>query len=166
MSDAFVQVPVDSTGKKIDQESLSVGAHTVHRQRINLSDPVTADGHARVKNVPPASSDYGVTMREAPAGLQEAVININTATDHDLVAGVSGQVIKIWKLFFRANGDLTVTIKDGATALTGAMDFAQGGSFTLPKDTDPWFTLAANSPFRLTVAQAVQLSGRVYYTQG
>lgn len=49
MSDASVQVPADSTGKKIDAEQLAVGGQTVVRQRINISDPVTDVGHVWVK---------------------------------------------------------------------------------------------------------------------
>ncbi|MDP3598608.1 MAG: hypothetical protein Q8S75_16605, partial [Nitrospirota bacterium] len=138
----------------------------VIRQRVNISDPVTDVGNARVKNQVPAATDYGLTVRQAPSGILEAVINVATAADHDIVAAVAGQVIKVWKLALWSNGDQTLTIKDGATALAGAMDFAQGGKLVLPKDADPWFTLSVNSPFRLTITQAAQLSGRVYYTQG
>jgi hypothetical protein len=34
MADGLVQVPADSTGKKIDTSELTVGANTVERQRM------------------------------------------------------------------------------------------------------------------------------------
>lgn len=166
--DAYFQEPSDAgnTGKKVDLESLSVGGQTVHRPRLNISDPTTPGGHSRVKNATPDATDYGLTVRQAPSGLLEAVINFSTSGDHDVIAAVAGQVIKIWKLWLWSADDQALTIKDGATALAGAVDLAQGGQVLLPKDSDPWFTLSTNSPFRLTTAQAIQLSGRVYYTQG
>lgn len=38
MADSYVQVPADSTGKKIDAASMDVGANTVMRQRIVIGD--------------------------------------------------------------------------------------------------------------------------------
>lgn len=38
MSDALVQVPADSLGKKIDAEQLTVSGQSVLRQRVVLSD--------------------------------------------------------------------------------------------------------------------------------
>lgn len=49
MADQFVQVPADSTGKKIDTSELTVGANTVERQRIVVGDPTTATSLAAVK---------------------------------------------------------------------------------------------------------------------
>ena len=49
MADQFVQVPADSTGKKIDTSELTVGANTVERQRIVVGDPTSATALAAVK---------------------------------------------------------------------------------------------------------------------
>lgn len=166
MADDYVQVPPNSTGAKIDQERVLVGANQVMRQRMVQSDPTDAAGHARVKNAPPAAGDYGVVTRAAPSGLQEAVINVASAGDHNVIAAVTGQVITIWRLLLWSNGDNQLSIRDGATPLMGAMDLAQGAEVLLPKDADPWFTLGVNSPFNLNTTQAAQLSGRVYYKQG
>ena len=38
MADGLIQVPADSTGKKVDASSLDVGANTVYRQRITIGD--------------------------------------------------------------------------------------------------------------------------------
>lgn len=168
MGNAFYQQPSEAgnTGKRVDLEDIVVNGQTVHRHRVNISDPTTPDGHARIKNAPPAATDYGLTVRQAPSGLQEAVINFATSGDHNVVAAVAGQVIKVWRLFLWSNGDQALSIRDGATPLVGAIDLAQGGQVLLSKESDPWFTCSTNSPFNLNTAQAVQLSGRVYYTQG
>lgn len=63
MADQFVQVAADSVGKKIDASELSVGANTVERQRINISDPTTAAAHASVLNAAPAGTEYGLSVR-------------------------------------------------------------------------------------------------------
>jgi hypothetical protein len=49
MTDAFIQVAPDSTGKKVDNEELTVGANTVERQRIEVAGAAAAE-IARVVN--------------------------------------------------------------------------------------------------------------------
>lgn len=70
MADGFTQVAPDSTGDKIDTSEITVGANTVQRQRINITDPVTAAALAKVLNADPASSDYGLVVRNLPSGIQ------------------------------------------------------------------------------------------------
>lgn len=48
MSDSFVQVAPDSTGKKIDTSQLVDGANTVERQRVVLGDDIDVNMLARV----------------------------------------------------------------------------------------------------------------------
>ena len=43
MADGIVQVSPNSTGPKIDNSELTVGANTVERQRVNISDPTAAN---------------------------------------------------------------------------------------------------------------------------
>lgn len=71
MADAIVQVAPDSTGKMVDNSSLTVGANTVYRQRLNIADPTTAAGLAVVINTTPTGSEYGLAVRltgPLPAG--------------------------------------------------------------------------------------------------
>jgi hypothetical protein len=57
MADGIIQLPLDSTGKKLDTSELTVGANTVERQRVVVADPTTAanfqavnsDGTANVR---------------------------------------------------------------------------------------------------------------------
>lgn len=45
MADAYVQLPPDGAGKKVDTFELQVGGSTVERQRVLVSDPVPAGPH-------------------------------------------------------------------------------------------------------------------------
>ena len=64
MADAVVQVPPDSSGKMLDQESLTVGANTVHRQRQQIAGALAAE-IARVMNSAPAGTEYGLVVRQS-----------------------------------------------------------------------------------------------------
>jgi len=48
MSDAYVQVLPDSTGKLIDTSELTVDGNTVERQRMVIADPTQASNLAEV----------------------------------------------------------------------------------------------------------------------
>ena len=48
--DGYVQVAPDSSGKKIDNSVVTVGGNTAYRERVNVADPVEADGLARVQD--------------------------------------------------------------------------------------------------------------------
>lgn len=50
MADGLIQVPPDSTGKKVDAASLDVGANSVIRQRIILADNSATAAYATVTN--------------------------------------------------------------------------------------------------------------------
>ena len=43
MSDSFIQVPTDAGGKKVDAETLVIGANTVQRQRVQLTGASATD---------------------------------------------------------------------------------------------------------------------------
>lgn len=62
--DSFVQVAPDVPGgNKLDTSKVTVGANDVHRERVNISDPTDPAAHQAVKNVSPASGDYGAAVR-------------------------------------------------------------------------------------------------------
>lgn len=65
MSDSFVQVPVDSTGKKIDSEQLVVGANAVERQRAEIAG-AGATEIAVVKGAAPTNAAMGLGVRQIP----------------------------------------------------------------------------------------------------
>lgn len=68
MADGYIQVAPDSTGKKVDNESLTVGANTVLRQRVQVAGAADVE-IARVMNSDPFSTTYGLATRTYLAGL-------------------------------------------------------------------------------------------------
>ena len=59
MSDSFVQLPPDGSGKKLDSELLAGGNH---RERLQIAGALLAE-IARVINTDPAGTDYGLLVR-------------------------------------------------------------------------------------------------------
>lgn len=156
-----IQVPPDSTGKLVD----TVSVNGAERQIAVLGDPATAGAQAKILNGPPASTDYGLVTRRAPKGLTLAAFNFASMVDQDLTPAVAGKVSKIWKLWLVVDGDTSISIKDGATVKLGPFNYAQGGIIEWPMDDEPWFITTANTPFRLTLSQAIQCGGIIGYTQ-
>jgi hypothetical protein len=68
MADGFVQVAPDSTGKKIDNTELTVGANTVERQRVNIADPTSATAIAGVTAGGALKTDASATTQPISAG--------------------------------------------------------------------------------------------------
>lgn len=168
MADAIVVVPPTPSpaGPNIDNTSITVSGQTVMRQRGNISSPSDPNGHAEVRAATPGATDYGMVTRIAPNGLTAIVIDTAASGLLTLIAGVAGKTVKLWKLYLRANGATTVTVKDSTPAnLMGAMDFADGGDLLLPKDPDPWLTTAVGQGLQLNNSNAVQLSGVALVTQ-
>ena len=98
--------------------------------------------------------------------LSGAAINFVASGDNTLVAGVAGQIITVYQIFFVVSAAATLTFKDGATALTGAMSFTANGSLTFAFDTSPWFSTSPGNSFVLTqTTTTAQVSGRIYYSQ-
>lgn len=80
-----------------------------------------------------------------------------------IIAGVGGQIIRVFRIFAIAASSVTMTPKDGAsTGFTGPLTL---GSFALDFDAEPWFVGTAGNAFVLNLGAGVQVSGRVYYTQ-
>lgn len=93
-------------------------------------------------------------------------INAASSGDNTLIAAVVGQTIRVHKLFFIASGTVNIKFKDGAGSdLTPAMPLYAGGGVTLDFDGDPWFVTTAGNAFVLYLSAAVQISGRIYYSQ-
>lgn len=97
--------------------------------------------------------------------LAEAKIDFSGVGDNVLIAGVALQTIRVFRLFFVVGADMSLTFKDAATALTGAIPMLANGSFILDFQGDPWFTTAAGDDFILNASVGGQVSGRIYYTQ-
>ena len=91
MSDSYVQVQPDSSGKKVDTSELAVGTATVERQRIVMADGSTAEAIAPVTRDDPDSRDYGLVVRIAPGGS-----DFNTT--HDLLVQILDKLDQLVEL--------------------------------------------------------------------
>ena len=64
MSDAFIRLPLDGPGKRIDAEDLTVASLLVHRERMQIAGAIAAE-IARVVDTDPAATDHGLVVRES-----------------------------------------------------------------------------------------------------
>lgn len=139
---------------------LKVGLYT---QLDSTNDSVTAaQGNAGSAT----SGWYTRFARPSTSGLTEAAINAAASGDNTIVAAVAAQTVRVMKLFLTVAQACTLTFKSGAgTSLTGAITLSAGASIVLDLDGEPWFTTGSGSAFVINLSAAVQMSGRIYYTQ-
>src|SRR3989304_1161252 len=80
MTNQFIQLPADSTGKKVDTEELTVGANTVQRERMQIAGSTEVQV-ASILNASP-STEYGLVVRNIPSGTQtiSGTITANAGT--------------------------------------------------------------------------------------
>ena len=106
----------------------------------------------------------GVQLQPGDSGpLQSALISSTYGTI-TAIAGVTGSVIKVYKLFLVVTGAVTITFEDGSTALSGAMALSANGAITLDLDGQPWFPCSVGNAFNIIQSATTQVSGTVYYT--
>ncbi len=99
------------------------------------------------------------------AALSSAKIDLNAAGQTALIAGVNGQVIRVYRLVFSVSVDTTVKLQDGNTDLTGFLTLKSGSGLTLDFDGEPWFTGTAGNALNINQSAGAQISGRIYYKQ-
>lgn len=75
-NDGFIQVAPDGAGKKMDTSEIVVGANTVERERIVLSDDADPAGLAPTRAVAPAATDYGTHVRHVPRNTEGDVVAV------------------------------------------------------------------------------------------
>jgi len=94
-----------------------------------------------------------------------AAINIASSGANEIIAAVSNMCIRITAIFFTVAGDVDVTLKEGSTAISGAMDFGaasepRGMVATLNKCP---LSLKSNTALNIVLSGDVQVSGSVLY---
>jgi hypothetical protein len=98
--------------------------------------------------------------------LLELPIDTALAGDNVLVPGISGKVIRIFRLFIVCDAAVIVTFKDGAaTALTGAMSMTANGSIVFDETDAHWFATSVSNDFIANLSAPVGIRGRIYFTQ-
>lgn len=94
-----------------------------------------------------------------------STINIATSGNSTIIAAITGRKINITSFLFTAGGEVNVTLKDGASALTGAMDFggtSEPRGMVASLDGEA-LKLSVSSAFVITLSANVQLSGLACY---
>lgn len=93
----------------------------------------------------------------------EAVIDFSNTGDNAVVSGSANQTIRVFRLFFVSSDATIITLKNGSTALTGAMTLSAGGAFVLDYQCEPWFRTTAGNGFIISQTGTAQISGRIYH---
>lgn len=94
---------------------------------------------------------------------QHAAISIASSGDNTVIVAVSGKRISIYGLDLYCGTATAVTLKDGSTALTGAMTVS---AYSLPLKSAPaYWILTSGNAFVINLGAANQCSGAVWYSQ-
>jgi hypothetical protein len=97
--------------------------------------------------------------------LLQLQINFVANGDNTIIAGVSGQIIRVWKLWFISSIASNIQFKNGTVGISGPAAFAASEGMVLDFDTKPWATCSSGSDFVMNQDGGAQVSGTVYYTQ-
>lgn len=98
---------------------------------------------------------------------KKAVINVEGAATHEIVAAVAGKKISVRSYAFTVAGDTNITWLSGATAISGPMDF---GGADEPRGIShspgnyPLETTAGEA-LKITSSAAILISGHLTYTE-
>jgi len=95
-----------------------------------------------------------------------APINAALTGDNTLITAVAGKTIHVVDMFLVAAGTTSLTFKDGAAALTGAIPMVANGSLILRENLNSeWFatTNPANNFVMNSSGVTVQVSGIIHY---
>lgn len=170
MSDTFTELYPSKGGDKIDQEGVTVGGVPVKRQRIQIAGAADVE-IARVKNVGPSLTDYGVVTRPIPSSTPAvtATWDAGTPVPTNLVIDCLGYNT----VLVHHDGASAVTI--GIISIEGTEDgvnwhIARGfgnalldviANLIFPLSTDPNIITVVASPFtqvRLRLLSAIDAS--------
>ena len=112
--------------------------------------------------------DYPMRADLSPSGPNIVQASFSAATSADIVAAVAGKVIRVYGMDLSSAGTVTITVKDGTTALEGARTLAAGTPWTPrhPIPGRPAYQTTAGNAFVGTFGGAVQISGSVWYSVG
>jgi hypothetical protein len=95
----------------------------------------------------------------------QSPINLSASGDNIVIAGVSGQLIKVLQFLLVAGGATTLTLKSGASLISGPMSLEAGGTLILPYSSVPIQTISAGDPFIINSSAAVSVGGIISFTQ-
>jgi hypothetical protein len=98
---------------------------------------------------------------QSQTALLSKAIDTASSGAQTLIAGVNGQIIRVFKLYVVAAGSVTLEFLDGSNELAGAASLIVGEPLVLPLDGFPWFTTSPGNAFVGTLGGSVQVGGVV-----
>lgn len=133
MADSNIQVPADSTGKKVDTSQITVAGQSVERQRIVIASDTISDGVALVLGSTPAFTDKGLVVRNIPSGTQDITGAVSLAAGTQVIGSInniSATVTVAGTIFLGASTANFGTLNNvSATVIVaGAISLAAGTS--------------------------------------
>jgi hypothetical protein len=103
---------------------------------------------------------------ETAGRLISSVVSVSSSGNNVLIAGVTNQTIRVYRLMLVLASSNTLTFQDGSsTALTGALALNAGATIVLDFEGEPWFITSTGNGFVLNLSSANAVSGNIYYTQ-
>lgn len=121
-----------------------------------MSTPLTldvVDGTGNPQNIP-----------LLPGVLSEAAIDISSSGDNTIVAGVTAQTVKLYRLVLMMSAAVTVLIKDGASTTLMKVPSNQL-QLVLDLSTHPWFTTSSGNALVINLSSGVEVTGVAHYIQ-
>lgn len=98
--------------------------------------------------------------------LTTALFSQATVADHTVVAGVSGQTIRVHRVIINTAGAVNITIKRASTAISPPLKFT--AATTVPKVFefvyDPWWTTGMGESLVFALSAAVAVDAQIGYT--
>jgi hypothetical protein len=96
-----------------------------------------------------------------------AVIDAAGSGDNTIIAAVASKKIRVLSCFLVSAGAVSVRFESGAagTALTGQMNVAANGGFSLPYNPVGWFQTAAGVLLNMELGSAVSVDGCLTYVE-
>lgn len=117
-------------------------------------------------------STHGLPVTQVPgtpittSKYTQAAISAAASGDNTLIAGTAGQTIRVFRILYTLAAG-TVTFKDGASNLTGALGGAGPSGLVLEStDGNPLFVTTDAAAFIANLSGANQLSGAIWYKKG
>lgn len=144
-------------------------------------NPVSIYGPKAAGAWPGASSPVAVTLNPLYTAEDESAINMPALTelaldlapsangDNIVIAGVGGQVIKVYQLQVSFGAGVSARFYSGANGLghklSGIYVMFAGGSITQPPTSSPWMTTQLGEGLNLNTNAAVAIGGIIGYVQ-
>lgn len=108
-------------------------------------------------------ANVSIGPAESGNSLSFAIVS-SSATGIAAIAGITGQIIRVYKLFLVVGGATNLTFQNGSTNLSGALPMTTNGSIVLDMDGQAWFQTSQGNAFNINNSGNLQVSGTVYYT--